>query len=178
MGATGIPSTGSRCQWSPEPVPHVTLSEITPELAPALLALRVAPGQERFVSGVAESLAEAEDEPEGKPWPRAILADGIPVGFVMMSWDVEPAGELRGPYFLWKLLIDSRYQREGHGAAALAVVVEEVRAAGGDTLLTSCVPGEGSPRPFYEALGFVPTGELDADGEVVLALDLTTGASR
>ena len=51
-------------------------------------------------------------------------------------------------------------------------------AAGGDTLCTSCGQGEGSPQPFYEALGFVPTGEVDSHGEVHLALDLTAGAPR
>ena len=43
---------------------------------------------------------------------------------------------------------------------------------------TSCGQGEGSPQPFYEALGFVPTGEVDSHGEVHLALDLTTAATR
>ena len=37
--------------------------------------------------------------------------------------------------------------------------------------LTSAVPGEGGPQPFYEKLGFVPTGQID-DGEVVLRLEL------
>ena len=58
------------------------------------------------------------------------------------------------------------------------LVADAVRAAGGDALYTSCGQGEGSPQPFYEGLGFVPTGEVDSHGEVHLALDLTTGASR
>ena len=159
-------------------MPPVTLSEIRPDIEDAVLELRVAPGQERFVSGVADSLAEAAAVPKAHPWSRAVLDHGVPVGFVMLAWDVEPVDGLRGPYFLWKLLIDSRYQRRGHGTAALALVVHEVRASGGDTLLTSCAPGDGSPQPFYEGLGFVPTGEVDADGEVHLALDLTTGEPR
>jgi diamine N-acetyltransferase len=44
---------------------------------------------------------------------------------------------------------------------------------GADVLLTSCGAGEGSPQPFYERYGFVPTGEIKWD-EVVLRLDLTT----
>jgi diamine N-acetyltransferase len=36
-------------------------------------------------------------------------------------------------------------------------------------LVTSCVPGPGTPRPFYEWIGFVATGELDV-GEEVLVL--------
>ena len=159
--------------------PRVSLVEITPEIEDAVRALRVAPGQEHFVSSVAHSFVEAAQAPEGKPWPRAVLLDDEPVGFLMMSWDVEPAPGLHGPYFLWKLLVDERRQRQGIGRAALAIVCQEVLDDGGRELLTSCVPGEGSPQPFYEGLGFVPTGEVD-EGEVVLRLDLSrfgTGAT-
>ena len=155
-------------------VPHVTLREITPDLERAVLALRVAPAQEKFVSGVAQSFVDAAEEPDAHPWIRAIVADEVPVGFVMMSWDVVPVpGRLWGPYFLWRLLVDQRHQRQGHGRAAVRLLADAVRADGGDTLYTSCGQGAGSPQPFYERLGFVPTGEVDAHGEVHLALDLT-----
>jgi GNAT superfamily N-acetyltransferase len=154
-------------------VSDVTLTEITPELAPAVLALRVAPEQERFVSGVGESFVDAYLEPEGHPWIRAVLANGIPVGFVMVSWDVVPVpGRLWGPFYLWRLLVDARYQGRGHGTAAVGLVADAVRADGGEMLLTSCGQGAGSPQPFYERLGFVPTGEVDSHGEVHLALHL------
>ena len=160
-------------------MPSVTLSEIRPDIEDAVLALRVSPAQDRFVSGVARSLIDAATEPEGKPWIRAVLADGIPVGFVMVSWDVVPVpGRLWGPYYLWRLLVDARHQGRGYGTAAVRLVADAVRAGGGDTLFTSCGQGEGSPQPFYEALGFVPTGEVDSHGEVHLALDLRGGKSR
>ncbi len=57
---------------------------------PSVLALRLAPGQERFVSSVADSLEKAAENPHGNPWCRAVCADRQPVGFVMLSWDVEP----------------------------------------------------------------------------------------
>ena len=151
----------------------VELVEITDGELERVVALRLAPGQERFVSTVADSLAEAEANPQGKPWPRAVLADGEPVGFVMLSWDVEPSPpELNGPWFLWKLLVDHRHQGRGYGREVVRQVAELVRAHGGTELLTSHVPGEGGPAGFYERLGFVPRGDLDPDGEVVLRLDL------
>ena len=89
----------------------VSLEEITDENREAVLALRVAPAQEQFVSSVRDSLAEAAEYPQAKPWYRAVFADGEPVGFVMVSWNVEPQPpEIIGPWFLWKLLIDERYQ--------------------------------------------------------------------
>ena len=42
-------------------------------------------------------------------------------------------------------------------------------------LLTSYTTGEGEPWPFYERFGFVPTGERDEAGEIILSLDLSTG---
>ena len=51
-----------------------------------------------------------------------------------------------------------------------------MRAGGAEVLFTSCGQGEGSPQPFYERLGFVPTGEVDSHGEVALARDRTPGA--
>lgn len=157
-------------------MPPVTLCEISPATASSVLALRVAPEQEHFVSGVGESFVDAYLEPAGHPWIRVVMADAVPVGFVMVSWDVVPVPDkMWGPYYLWRLLVDAHHQGKGHGTAAVGLVADAVRAAGAGELFTSCGQGEGSPQPFYERLGFVPTGEVDSHGEVHLALDLTRG---
>jgi diamine N-acetyltransferase len=51
-------------------------------------------------------------------------------------------------------------------------VAELVRAEGAADLLTSYVPEPGGPAGFYERLGFVPTGDVDGDGEVIMRLAL------
>jgi diamine N-acetyltransferase len=154
----------------------VTLREITEQEMTAVMALEVAPSQSRFVSSVADSLAEADATPEGRPWYRAIYADGQPVGFVMLSWNVPPdPPRIFGPWFLWKLLIDRRFQRLGYGREAVALVAGLVRANGGSRLLTSYVVADGGPEPFYRRLGFSPTGDIDENGEVVVALELESG---
>jgi diamine N-acetyltransferase len=152
----------------------VTLRELTAERREAVLALRLGPGQDQFVSSVAESLAEAKEHPEASPWYRAVYAGEEPVGFVMLSWDCIPQPpEIIGPWFLWKLIIDERHQRLGYGQQVVRLVADLVRAAGGEELFTSHVAeGDGGPGPFYARLGFVPTGEVDPDGEVILRLDL------
>ena len=65
----------------------MTLGEITDRNREAVLALRVAPGQERFVGSVRSALAQAAGYPHAKPWYRVVCAGGEPVGFVMVSWD-------------------------------------------------------------------------------------------
>src|SRR5262245_4346196 len=152
----------------------VTLRELSAANRDDVLALRLGPGQDRFVSSVAESLREAEEYPQANPWYRAVYARDEPVGFVMLSWDCVPQPpDIIGPWFLWKLLIDERHQHHGCGREGARPVADLVREAGADDLLVSYVPeGERGPGPFYERLGFVPTGEVDANGEIILRLDL------
>jgi hypothetical protein len=69
----------------------ITLREITEDNAQSVLALRCRPDQERFVSSVTDSLAEAAEYPQTNPWFRAVYAGEPPVGFVMLSWNVEPS---------------------------------------------------------------------------------------
>ena len=145
----------------------------------AALALRVAPGQDRFVASVEESFADAERYPEARARYWALYDGDEIVGFVMISDgiadDVLAADPtLVGTYFLWRLLIDRRHQRRGYGTAAVDAVVAYVRAQGGRELFTSYTAGEGSPGPFYERYGFVPTDRF-VEGERVLRLDLSSG---
>lgn len=75
-------------------------------------------------------------------------------------------------YTLWRFMIDARFQGAGYGRRALELLIAHVRTRpGAKALLTSCVPGSGSPCPFYEKLGFVYTGDED-DGELVMRLEL------
>jgi aminoglycoside 2'-N-acetyltransferase I len=70
------------------------------------------------------------------------------------------------------LLIDTRWQGLGYGRAALDLAVDYVRTRPhAETLFTSVVSGEGSPRGFYLKCGFRPTGDVH-DGEDVLELPL------
>lgn len=152
---------------------EITLREITEESREAVLALRTTAAQERFVSTVACSLDEAARHPNEHPWLRAIYAGEQPVGFVMVAWDFVPEPpHADGPFFLWKLLIDHQHQGRGYGKQAVEQVIDLIRADGGRELITSYVEGEGSPFGFYTKLGFVPRGDLDPEGEIMLCLDL------
>ncbi len=151
----------------------VTLRKIDDTNRTAVLALSVLPAQKQFVGTVRDALADAQRYPHANPWARAIYAEDVPVGFVMISWNVVPdPPSIIGPWFLWKLLIDFRYQGRGYGETAVNLIAEIVRAEGGTELLTSYVEGEGEPWPFYKRLGFRKTGERDDNNEVVLALKL------
>ncbi len=143
----------------------VELREVTAETVRAVCLLQVAPEQRGFVAPNAVSFAEAMFEP--KAWFRAIVADGVPVGFVMLSIDTGAP-----EYYLWRFMIDAGFQGYGFGRAALQRVVDHVRSLpNASELLVSWVPAPGGPGPFYEALGFERTGETDGE-EVVGRLRL------
>jgi diamine N-acetyltransferase len=148
----------------------ISLRPITASNRAAVEALRVAPGQERYVSTVADSMREAVEEAGGRAMQWALYDGETPVGFVMISDEVDGPDYI--PQFLWKLLIDERYQRQGFGTAALDLVVEYFRGRPGvEVLSTSAVEGDGSPIPFYERYGFERTGDI-VFGEVLLRLQL------
>ena len=144
----------------------VTLRPVTQHNVGDVLRLRVAPEQEQFVANNAKSLAQAHFN--AYAWVRAIYAGETPVGFVMLYDNPhEPA------YFLWRLMVDQRYQRLGFGRRAVEQVIEYVCGRPKVTHLgVSYVPAEGSPQPFYAALGFVETGEVE-EGENIMRLDLS-----
>jgi diamine N-acetyltransferase len=143
----------------------VELREVTAETVRAVSLLQVGPEQRSYVAPNAVSIAEAMFEP--KAWFRAIVADDVPVGFAMLSLDPETA-----EYYLWRFMVDARFQGRGYGAAAIRLLVDHVRTLpGASALLVSWVPADGGPEPFYRGLGFEPTGEVD-DGEVVARLAL------
>ena len=134
----------------------IALREITKENLRDIFKLKVAPEQERFVAPNAVSIAQAYFDRD-VAWFRAIYADDTPVGFVMLH--DEPAER---KYYLWRFMIDHRFQGKGYGAQALEEVIAYVRQRpGAQEFLTSVVPGEGSPGPFYEKLGFAYTGEIE-----------------
>src|SRR5215471_8345186 len=153
------------------PAMVVSLREINADTVRQITSLSVSREQERFVASNAVSLAQALFSPEA--WYRAIYADEMPAGFVML-YD-ESLRTVPPPHpeaALWRLMVDSRFQRQGVGTAALEQVVAHVRGKGlFSTLLVSYVPAPGSPEQFYLRAGFRHTGRVD-EGEIVLELPL------
>jgi ribosomal protein S18 acetylase RimI-like enzyme len=154
---------------------ELELREITPEVLDELRThVVLPPGQAEWVGGTGDdSLDEAAENPQGNPWPRAVYRDGVPVGFVMMSWDVEPhPPELVGPWYLWKLMVAPESQGQGVGREVVRHLAALIKEQGATELLTSVARGDGTPYGFYLGLGFVPTGVYAEWDEEILALPL------
>jgi len=162
----------TRAEWEtwrtrPRSAPaEVRLVEVTAENERDVLRLSTHKTQEAFVAPMAASFADAlfPEIVNGAPvvpWMRGIVADGTLVGFVMLALATSHHPQ---PY-LWRLLVDRMHQRRGIGRLALDRVEDECSTMGGTALVTSWVPGRGTPEPFYLRTGFVPTGRI-VDGQI------------
>jgi diamine N-acetyltransferase len=142
----------------------VTLEPVHKDNVVTLCRLQAKPGQERFVAPNAITLAEAHYYPGSLV--RGIYADDEPVGVIWVA--CEDPDE---PPFLVRLSIAGTRQGQGIGAQAMALLQDELRAAGETELELSFVPGEEGPQGFYERLGFADTGRT-LEGEVIWRKDL------
>lgn len=143
----------------------VDLRPISEENVLAIIKLSVSDDQESLVAPNSVSIAQAAHTTNR--WERAIYADGHPVGYVLLSENRE-----KPRYYLWRYMIDQRYQRMGFGKQAMEQVVAYVRTLPNATeMFLTYVPAENGPREFYASLGFVDTG-IEHDGELEMRLEL------
>ena len=163
-------------------MPVVELRDlVTEDDDEAVMGLRRGPGQDRYLGRMIGHFEDAISDAKACPrmWSVHDAETGQLVGFVMISDGIpqevlDGDDDIVGPYYLWRLLIDYRFQGRGYGAATIDEVVKYVRTRpNAEFLLTSCKAGEGSPQPFYLRYGFEKTGEVKW-GEDLLRLDLTT----
>jgi diamine N-acetyltransferase len=151
-------------------VKMITLREITSENYEECLALKVRDDQRDFVASNVKSLADA--------WvfytvarPFAIYNDDIMVGFLMVDTDPNLVGS-NELCFLWRFMIDAKYQGCGYGKGAMQEVINYVKSNfNPKTFETSTTPGNDAAENLYRSFGFIPNGKYIGD-EKVLVLNL------
>ena len=130
--------------------------------------LRLAPGQEKFVSHPIRSLAQAyvyRDQCQ----PFGIYADGKMVGYVMVIYDYDIP-----EYDIWHMMVDESKQGHGYGSDALDRVIDYIRTkpfGSSDRIALTCNKNNPIAKRMYETKGFSATGVEDED-EVELVLTL------
>ncbi len=149
---------------SPEITPssNVVLREVRKDNLRDILLLDVEGGQFRYVAPNSYSLAQAQFDEH--VWYRAIYADETPVGFLMTTIDQDDSeGQpTKDCPFLWRLLVDAKYQGMGFGRRALMLAIaQEAKRAPGKDFWTSAVHGITGPMAFYLSVGFEDTGVDD-----------------
>lgn len=143
----------------------VTLRPIAEDNVIPVIRLDVADNQKDLVAPNSVSIAQAAHTTNR--WERAIYADDQPVGYVLLSENRE-----KPRYYLWRYMIDHRYQGMGFGRTAMVQVIDYVRTLPGATeMFLSYVPVDHGPQEFYAGLGFEDTG-IEHEGEMEMRLIL------
>ena len=128
--------------------------------------LKLAPGQEEFVSHPVRSLAQAYVY-RNQCQPFGIYAEDRMIGYVMVIYDYDIP-----EYDIWHMMIDEPMQGKGYGNEALNRVTEYIRTKPfGDSNRVALTCNRNNPvaRKLYESKGFSATGIEDED-EIELAL--------
>ena len=129
-----------------------------------VIALAVGPDQTDFVA--TNLLSIAQSKVYTYLVPNVIYLDEIAIGFSLHGKDPDT-----GRVFIVRLMIDHRFQRRGHGKAATLLLIGKLRASYQvRSLFVSIVPANHPADHLYRSLGFLPTGERDEDGEIIMQL--------
>ncbi len=139
----------------------------------SILQLDVKPEQRNLVASNVKSIAEAHFNKDA--WFRAIYSDNDPIGFVMISdssLKYKSNPNHQPSYFLWRFMIDARYQGKGYGKEAIKLVINHVKSRPkAEELLLSHSKSDGNAGDFYKKFGFEYTGKV-IDDELVMSLKL------
>ncbi|MBQ3404500.1 MAG: GNAT family N-acetyltransferase [Oscillospiraceae bacterium] len=144
------------------------LNAITEENFIDAFNLKLAPGQEIYVSHPIRSLAQAYVY-RGQCQPFGIYAAGKMVGYVMVIYDYDIP-----EYDIWHMMIDKEEQGRGYGSEALDLVIEYIKTkpfGDSDRVALTCNKDTSTARKLYENRGFSATGNEDED-EIELAMTL------
>lgn len=144
---------------------------VTKENWHELISLKVRDDQKDFVGSNLYSIAEAQfgSDYEGYSYvmfPFGIYDDNVPVGFLMYSHNYDHP---RQQGFIFRLMVDEKYQGKGYGRFGMEKLLEIFRA---DELIKevgiSYKPQNSVARKLYASFGFIETGEML--GEEILAV--------
>lgn len=149
----------------------ITFREITSDNYSQVLNLKISPEQEaaKYVSPVVRSLADAWFyREEGIAYPKAVYADEDLVGFIMYELDTEEQ-----QVFIWRFLIDQRYQGKGYGRQTIEVVMEMAKEQAQITkVVADYVDGNEPMKKILLDLGFEETGFDQAINEHIMVYQL------
>ncbi|HEP1810564.1 TPA: GNAT family N-acetyltransferase [Streptococcus suis] len=132
----------------------IRLELVNTENFEEVLQVQLAPQDYRRVASVEYSLAQAWlYREEGHLLPYAVKSGQKVVGFVLLSIQEDKS------YYVWRLLIDKKYQNRGHGKEVIRQILVLAKE---DTLCQKVtmnyVIGNHKMRYILEKLGFQSVG--------------------
>ena len=146
-----------------------------------ILKLEVFDNQKSFVATNNISIIEAYIAltENNHVFTFGIYKDDIPIGFLMIGFDVNSDDEgapriAKGNYNIWRLMIDKKFQGKGFGKKAINLALEFVNTFPCGTAKYCWLSYESDndvARQLYKSVSFVETDEKDGE-EIVDILKL------
>ncbi|HFU3961130.1 GNAT family N-acetyltransferase [Streptococcus suis] len=120
-----------------------------------VLNLEVAPKDQRRVASVEYSLAQAWLYRDSEDlFPYAVKSGQLTVGFLLLSYQ-----PMENSYYIWRLLIDQKYQNQSFGKEVIRQVLQRARDDQQCHKVTvNYVIGNHKMRYILEKFGFQPVG--------------------
>jgi len=132
----------------------ISLREVTAENWYDCCHLSIAEEQEGFVEPNSVSIAQSKYEPTLRL--RAIYLGQDLVGFAMYNTETE---ELGG-HWIYRLMIDKRYQRRGIAKRAMRLIIDEIATSlNCRRLVVGYKPDNTAADALYSSLGFEDRGD-------------------
>ena len=152
----------------------IHLEKITWDNYGDVLKLKVTKEQKGFVAPNSDSLIDAYfalTEDKIQVFHFGIYFEKKPVGFLMIAKDVPWAEQYYGLpsnyYYIWRFMIDKRYQGKGYGKEAMLQALDFIRtfpAGEAECCWLSYEPENEVAKKLYASLGFEEKPELYEDG--------------
>ena len=138
----------------------IKLTEITEENWMAVASLTVKEKQKGYLAPAIGIIARGYVYRNCNAKVMVIEQDNTVIGVALVrEFTDEPLG-----YDLQQFMIDGRYQGKGYGSAALALILDALRAEGHYDHVEVCVKKEDAEAiHLYEKHGFVDSGYVDEE---------------
>lgn len=155
----------------------VHIEKLTWDNVDDILKLKVKKEQKRFVASNRDSMIDAYfsmTEDNRKVFTFGIYNDKKPIGFLMIAYDVPWAKEHYGLpenyYYIWRFMIDKKYQNKGYGREGLKQGIEFIKSfpcGEAEYCWLSYEPNNEVGRKLYISMGFEERMDLyKNEGEI------------
>ena len=130
--------------------------------------LKVSEDQAKYIDTNENSIAAAKEHADVAR-PFVIYKDGVAVGFTMFAFepDYEDPDDR---YWLWRFMIDEKYQGCGLGREALLHIITYFKENGATNIRLSTKESNVNAIHLYESFGFKANGDM-VDEETVFELN-------
>ena len=148
---------------------NIRLADLTEDNIRQCFELKTASSQMQYIASNEDSWRAAKEN-EKIARPFAIYCNEKMVGFTMFAFD-EEYEDLNDRYWLWRFMIDEKFQGNGYGTAALQAIIQYFRDHGTNNIRLSAKETNTAALSMYRKAGFRDTGEMNGE-EIVLQLNL------